>query len=221
MKKVLICFLILMTFSNICYAQEFENELKTLEEYEIFIGDENGYRLSEYITKGEFIKMLAVSMMYVDITKQDSISIDYQGNVIDNSNVYNDLDINDWEYPYFMFLDFMGINTSYDNRTSCKDKMTYLECYNYLIRILGYEVNDIEITIKSTQLGITKGITVVANGYCTRNNAVKLIFNTLNIPLCAISSYDVVNNTKEYVILDGKQGRELRTLKTNLDRIKQ
>lgn len=223
MKKVIALILALIVLCNVCYAQENSSELKVLEEYKIFVGDEDGYRLQDNITKGEFVKMIAVASLYVDLTKNISASVSSDGEVVNNLKKYNDLTQNEWEYSYYLFLDTLGIEVSKDNTASHKENLTYTECYEYIIKILGYQLTDngIQNAMKATQLGITKGLSVSINDYCTRENAVILLSNAINIPLCAMSSYDAESQETQYVILDGKDGRELRTLKTNLDIINQ
>jgi len=223
MKKFLSFILVLMLFSNVCYAYDTNTEVEILEKYNIFTGDENGYRLEDNITKGEFVKMLAVASLYVDLTKQADFSVDSEGNKTSNLKVYDDLKETDWEYPYFLFLDTLGFDVITGNLSNAKDSVTYLECYRYIVKALGYEISDdmIQNAIKATELGVTKGLAVEIHTPCTRENAVKMISNALNIPLCALKSYNAENGEKEYTVLDGKDGRELRTLKTNLDRINQ
>ncbi|MBO5453215.1 MAG: hypothetical protein J6A69_04535 [Clostridia bacterium] len=217
MKKLFTLLLAIILLSGTCYAEEGNADLQMLEEYNIFTGDENGYRLEDNITKGEFVKMLAVASMYVDITQQNGFST----NGDSDEKAYNDLTEQDWEYPYFMFMDVLGMGVTQDNTTNAKSYLTYTECFKYAVKALGYEVSDnsIQNTMRATELGITRDLAVQINDNCTRENAVKIISNTLSIPVCALKSYDVESGRKEYTVLDGKEGREYRTLKTNLEKL--
>ena len=72
--------------------------------------------------------------------------------------------------------------------------------------------------IKATEIGITRNVTCVAAEYAKRRDVAIMLKNTIDIPLVVTAGFDAETGAK-YEILDGTDGKEKRTLRTDSDKI--
>ena len=65
------------------------------------------------------------------------------------------------------------------------------------------------------QLGVTKSVPLITDKPVTRGQTAKLICNSLDIPVMMQTSY---GENSEYVIMNGKNGGEFRSIRTELEK---
>ena len=111
-----------------------------------------------------------------------------------------------------------GFISGYDNETfGPLDNVTYEQLCKMLVCITGYgdyaAVNGgwpTGYTSIAGQLGINNKVVTASAAELTRGQVFQMIYNALTTPMLGVYEYSMIGNT--YTQLDGKNGREFKTL---------
>lgn len=219
MKKVIItalCLVLVLTM-NVCATEVSEGQKELLKTYNIMVGDEGGLRLDDNITRAEFSKMILSAKgvtFNLDNTALMGMECDYK-----------DLTKYDWQFPYIDFAIKMGWLSAENDNCYADEKVKHEEALAMIVKVLGYENvlkydenKEVNNMIFVTNSGISKGLTLSTGETLTRAQAAVLISQSLDVPLVVLESFDAKDGAK-YSILNGKDGKEFRTLKTDLDKL--
>lgn len=214
MKKI-ICSIVAMCLITVTvFAAELTDVQKSdLYKLGIMVGDENGnLRLDSNITRAEVAKMLCVA---------GSIKLSQ------HSGGFKDVAESYWAYGYINAAKEKGIiNGDGSGNFNPNKNITNEEIVKMIVCLLGYgEMAEMRggypagYTALASNLGITNGLKLKAETPAVKRDVAIMIFNALDIPLMAEKSKE---NEEEddsavvYVIMDGKNGVPLSTLRKNI-----
>ena len=109
-----------------CFAAAIADaELAELSAYGIFSGDEDGYRLVDYVTRAEFCKMVCVAASMP---------------AVDSGVDFSDVDASHWAYEYIAAAAASGLINGDENGNFDPDgNITYTDGAKILLQALGYE----------------------------------------------------------------------------------
>ena len=219
MKKLIIMVLcVTLLFSmNVCATEVSDEQKEVLKTYNIMVGDEGGLRLEDNITRAEFSKMVLAAK---------GITFNYDNAALMGMECeYKDSTKYDWQFPYIDFTIKMGWLSAEDNNCNADKEIKTEEALDIIVKALGYEnvlkydenkiVNNIMF---ATNSGISKGLTLSTGESLTRAQAAVLISQSLDVPLVVLEGFDAKDGAK-YSILNGEDDKELRTLKTDLEKL--
>lgn len=219
MKKIISVVLCVSLFlaMNVCATEVSERQKELLKTYNIMVGDEGGLRLYYNITRAEFSKMVLVAK---------GITFNYDNTALMGMECeYKDLTKYDWQFPYIDFAIKMGWLSAEDNNCNADKEVKYEEAIDMIVKALGYdnilqysERKDVVNMIFATNSGISKGLTLSTGESLTRAQAAVLISQALDVPLVVLESFDAQTGPK-YSILNGEDDKELKTLRTDLDKL--
>lgn len=193
------------------------NALTDLGKYNLINGYEDGsFRPDNSITRAEMIQLIC--------NLKFGANIDYY--MLEFENSYEDIDEGHWAYKCIELMTTSGlIKGDGDGKVRPDDCVTYDEVIVMLVRTLGYEPYvdtffpyPASYMIKATEIGITRNVTCVAAEYAKRRDVAIMLKNTIDIPLVVTAGFDAETGAK-YEILDGTDGKEKRTLRTDSDKI--
>jgi len=214
MKKF-ICFIcIIATLFSITVSASpvlTEKAMKDLYEYGIMTGNENGdLRLEENVSRAEFSKMICAALGFKN-TKTAQLFV-----------VEDFLDVNEnhWAYGYIQIARGLalieGIGKGYFNPDG---NIKIQDAVKITVAALGYETKTKKTSYPegylsiAEEIGLTKKDEFPPEKYATRKEVAYLISNALDIPLNKQTAFGSII---KYEIMDGKDGRALITLRTNL-----
>lgn len=197
------------------YAEEVENslsekEIETVTSYNIFVGNENGdLMLQENVTRAQMCKILfAARGMSPEKFSQE--------------NIFSDVAAEHWAYSYISAAQKEKLIEGFpEGMFKPDDNVKIQDAVKMIVCTLGYE----ELALSkggyptgyittAMQHGITKDVPFKLDENATRGQIVKLICNSLDVPVMQKVEYD---DKIEYVIMDGKDGRERITFRSMLD----
>ncbi len=201
---------------NVCANEVSDEQKEVLKTYNIMVGDEGGLRLDDNITRAEFSKMIIAAK---------GISLNYDNTVLMGMECeYKDLTKYDWQFPYIDFTIKMGWLSAEDNNCNAGKEIKNEEALDVIVKVLGYDnvlkydenkvVNNMIFALGN---GISKGLTLSTGERLTRAQAAVLISQSLDVPLVVLEGFDAKDGAK-YSILNGEDDKELRTLRTELDK---
>lgn len=179
MKKLisifLTCIIISSLFTLPVLAQE-NNKYDVLKILNIMVGDEDGdMRLQDKVTRAEFTKLASEISSY-----RKSIPHEQK------TSPFSDVTFKHWASAYVKAGVENGIISGYPDSTfKPENNVTYAEALTILLRILGYTDSDFGDSYPYGQysladsIEITNGINVDLNKEITREEAAKLLLNTL------------------------------------------
>ena len=218
MKRLIVMVLCvtLVLSMNVCATEVSEEQKEVLKTYNIMVGDEGGLRLDDNITRAEFSKMIIAAK---------GISLNYDNTVLMGMECeYKDLTKYDWQFPYIDFTIKMGWLSAEDNNCNADKEIKNEEALDVIVKVLGYdnvlkydENKVVNNMIFAANSGISKGLTLSTGESLTRAQAAVLISQSLDVPLVVLEGFDAKDGAK-YSILNGEDDKELRTLRTELDK---
>lgn len=165
-------------------------------------------KLEERMTRADAAKLICGMLAFDG-------SVDAQLN-------YSDVTKENSAYPYIAYVSVMGITEGYDDGTFKPDKeVTAGEFVKMLVCAIGYGVYAENLggypngyTAYADRVSITEGVVLLKDDVITYETALKLAYNTLDVPLLVIDGYsfdEAGTVAPEYKILDGDDFRSLRT----------
>lgn len=158
-------------------ASDYQSGIVALmAELNIMSGDPDGdLRLGEYVSRAEFTK-IAVN------------SSSYKNNVASNLSIspFPDVTYMHWAAPYVRVGVSNGIISGYPDATfKPEDTVLYEEAITMMLRVLGYSDADFGVSWPSGQIGLadnldmTDGVNCSAGESMTREQVMRLVYNTL------------------------------------------
>lgn len=213
MKKVLSIILIcVLMIPTVVFAQEEVDCVAELGKYSVIKGDPDGnMRLSDNLSRGEAVTLLVRAYGF---TPETSIAAP--------ANEFADME-NHWACNAAMIAKNLRIiDGAKGDVFTPDDSINSEEFVKMIICLLGYKElaerrggNPVGYLMSASQIGVTKGVSIVTGQSITREEAVKLLYNSLDIPLMVQTSFG--EDSVEFGLLNGKDGKELRTLRTMLE----
>lgn len=216
MRKIICILLAVMLILSLnwvnVFAQE-EDNVSQLSKYNIIKGDPDGkMRLADNLTRAEAVTLL---VRLYGFTPETSETVP--------PNEFSDMETH-WACNAAMIAKGLRIVDAEENGAFNPDEnITAEEFIKMIVCLLGYqEVAEQKggiphgYIMQATNLGVTKGVSVDLGNYVTRENAVKIICNSLDIPIMVMTSFNL-NDANTYTILNGKNGVEFRSLRTMIE----
>lgn len=213
MKKVLSIILIcVLMIPTVVFAQEEVDCVAELGKYSVIKGDPDGnMRLSDNLSRGEAVTLLVRAYGF---TPETSIAAP--------ANEFADME-NHWACNAAMIAKNLRIiDGAKGDVFNPDDSINSEEFVKMIICLLGYKElaerrggNPVGYLMSASQIGVTKGVSIATGQSITREEAVKLLYNSLDIPLMVQTSFG--EDSVEFGLLNGKDGKELRTLRTMLE----
>lgn len=213
MKRILaIVSAIILSASLTAFATPDEEMLADLKSLEIMVGDDDGnMRLEDTITRAEAAKMICA----VQGITPDSLETNLEG------SVFEDVADSHWAKGYINAVWRMG--AAVGDEKGCfnpEAEITNEEIIKMLVNILGYEEMATQFggyptgyTRVAQRLGITKNLMLEVDGAAIRGDVASMFATALDTPLMIQSGWSA-DGTTSYVVYDGLNGVELRTLRT-------
>ena len=211
MKKILS--IILASLLMLGAVNVFATDTAELSKYGIIKGDPDGnMRLSDNLTRAEAVTLL--TRMY-GFTPETSAAAP--------ANKFSDMEEH-WACNAAMIAKGLRIVDKMDGEAFNPDENIPAEEFiEMVICLLGYQEvanqrgeSPHGYIIQASQLGVTKGISVAIGNYITRENAVQILCNSLDVPVMAMTGFNPKDGNT-YTIMDGKNGNEYRSLRTMLE----
>lgn len=213
MKKILSIILIcVLMIPTAVFAQEEVDCVAELGKYSVIKGDPDGnMRLSDNLSRGEAVTLLVRAYGF---TPETSIAAP--------ANEFSDME-NHWACNAAMIAKGLKIIDGAKGDMFNPDESIKSEDFiQMIIRLLGYEEladrrggKPIGYLTVASQIGVTKGVSMAMGQFITREEAVHLLCNSLDIPHMAQTSFG--EDSVAYGLLNGEDGKELRTLRTMLE----
>lgn len=214
MKKILSIILIstLLLASITVFAEETVDYVSELAKYSVIKGDPDGnMRLSDNLTRGEAATLL---VRLYGFTPETSAAAP--------ANEFLDME-NHWACNAVMIAKGLKIIDEAKGEAFNPDESIKSEDFiKMIICLLGYKEvaeqrggNPVGYLINASQIGVTKGVALATGQYITREEAVKLLYNSLDIPLMVQTFFG--EDRVEYGLLNGKGGKEFRSIRTTLE----
>lgn len=213
MKKILSIILVcVLMFSTAVLAQGTEDYVAELGKYSVIKGDPDGnMRLSDNLSRGEAVTLL---VRVYGFTPETSIAAP--------ANEFSDME-NHWACNAAMIAKGLKIIDGAKGDAFNPDAGIHAEEFiKMIICLLGYKElaeqrggNPVGYLISASQIGVTKGVAIATGQTVTREEATKLLYNSLDIPVMEQTSYG--ENSVAYTILNGQNGKEFRSIRTTLE----
>ena len=191
----------------------FATDTEELEKYNIIKGDPDGnMRLSDNLTRAEAVTLLTRLYGFTPETSDAA-----------PANKFSDME-NHWACNAAMIAKGLRIVDKTEGEAFNPDENIPTEEFiKMVICLLGYQDvaekqggNPHGYLMQASQLGVTNGVSIATGRYITREDAVHMLYNSLDIPLMAMTSFSLETGNK-YTIMNGKNGTEYRTLRTMLE----
>ncbi len=203
MKKVIALTLILIISSSIfVFANDISTIRENLTKYNIITNFE-----IPTINRAEAAKIIVTMLGMGDCKKTETSFID--------------VPMEYWASGYIQTAKQIGIiNGHGDGTFKPEEKLTNEQFVKMLVCTLGYEPAviggyPVGYFTKATSLGITKNLDLTGTDVAKRCDVAVMIYNALDIPIMYQDGYgDFVS----FVIADGKNGVEKKTLRIQLDK---
>lgn len=213
MKKILsIVLACVLMASTAVFAQENADYVAELGKYGVIKGDPDGnMRLSDNLSRGEAVTLLVRLCGFVPETS-----------IAATANEFSDME-NHWACNAAMIAKNLKIIEANKGDAFNPDEGIKSEDFiKMIICLLGYKElaeqrggNPVGYLISASQIGVTKGVSVATGQSITRDEAIKLLCNSLDIPVMEQTSYG--ENSVAYTILNGQNGKEFRSIRTTLE----
>lgn len=213
MKKILsIVLACVLMASTAVFAQENADYVAELGKYGVIKGDPDGnMRLSDNLSRGEAVTLLVRLCGFVPETS-----------IAATANEFSDME-NHWACNAAMIAKNLKIIEANKGDAFNPDEGIKSEDFiKMIICLLGYKElaeqrggNPVGYLISASQIGVTKGVSVATGQSITRDEAIKLLCNSLDTPVMEQTSYG--ENSVAYTILNGQNGKEFRSIRTTLE----
>lgn len=209
-KLIIAAALILTILPISCFAAAITDaELAELSAYGIFSGDEDGYRLGDYVTRAEFCKMVCVAA---------SLPAVYSG--VD----FSDVDASHWAYEYIAAAAASGLINGDENGNFDPDgNITYTDGAKIILQALGYEPFADTMGgypsgyyFAANQYGLSDGMLFDSHNPMNRKDAAQMLYNALDVPLM-VEGDNASGGAMVFYIADGESGRDKITFRIRLD----
>lgn len=207
MKKLLCLTLVLM----LCFCNVFaaENDAdKALAEVNLLpFGAE--YSADEPVTRAEFAKIMC---QLVNLSKTAQIS--YSGKC-----TFPDVNENSEFTPYINLCAERGILHGFEDGTfRPEEHISVVQAAKLITYELGYSMNTERlggypngIMLQGVSLGIFNGIDAITDASLKKGDAVKVLANSIDVPLLMQTSFGEV---EEFTVMNGKNGVALMTIRS-------
>jgi hypothetical protein len=187
---------------------EYAGALDLLSSLDIIKGDDLGnFNPDATITRAEMAAIVCRAK-----------GLEKAANGAKGATVFTDVAADHWASGYINLASQNNIINGYgDGKFGPEDTVTYEQVIKMLVCALGFE------PMAAANGGWATGYLVVANRYkvtegaaadATRKNVATLVYNALSTPMMDQTSFGA---DAEYQILDGKGGRDYKTLLTDMD----
>lgn len=217
MKRILSMVLCaVMILSLTAYANDdsvtVESNVKELKSYGIMKGNPDGdMRLNDELTRAEAVT-LAVRLCGFEPETSGSVT----------ANEFSDME-NHWAMNAAIIAKNLRLtDTESGEAFNPDEKIAAEEFIKMLVCILGYrEVSEnkapgyVGYIIQASQMGMTNSVSLITDKPVTRGQVAKLICNSLDIPIMMQITY---GESSEYAIMNGKNGTEYVSLRTELEK---
>lgn len=215
-KKIvaLIMAFVLLGCLNV-FAQESKNsptqeQIETVTSYKIFIGNENGdLMLDENVSRAQMCKILFAARG----VKPKELS---------QENMFSDVNTEHWAYSYIVAAQDEKLIAGFPEGVFKPDENVKIQdAVKMIVCTLGYEELALAkggyptgYIVTAMQQGITKDVPFKLDKNATRGQIVKLIYNSLDVPIMQKLEYE---DKTEYKMMNGKDETELITWRTMLE----
>lgn len=215
-KKIvaLIMAFVLLGCLNV-FAQESKNsptqeQIETVTSYKIFIGNENGdLMLDENVSRAQMCKILFAARG----VKPKELS---------QENMFSDVNTEHWAYSYIVAAHDEKLIAGFPEGVFKPDENVKIQdAVKMIVCTLGYEELALAkggyptgYIVTAMQQGITKDVPFKLDENATRGQIVKLIYNSLDVPIMQKLEYE---DKTEYKMMNGKDETELITWRTMLE----
>lgn len=204
---ILVCALALMTSCINVFAEDMPEYITELTKYNIIKGDPDGnMRLYDNLTRAEAVTLIV--RMY-GFSPETSLAAP--------ANEFSDMEEH-WACNAAMIAKGLRVIEENNEIFAPDEKINSEEFIKMIISLLGYKElaeqkggNPVGYLMTASQIGATKGVSIATGRYITRDDAAKLLFNSLDTPLMVQTSY---GENIEYAIMNGKNGYDYQTLRT-------
>ena len=209
LSMILVSLIVLGTVSS--FANDTAEYITELNKYEIIKGDPDGnMRLSDNLTRAEAVTLLVRLYGFAPETSAAA-----------PANTFSDMEEH-WACNAVMLAKGLKIVDTMDGEAFNPDEeIAAQEFLKMVVCLLGYREaaekkapDYIGYILQASQSGVTKDVPLITDKPITREQAVRIIINSLDVPLMVQTSYGEDN---KYTIMDGKNGNEYRTLRTMLE----
>ncbi len=200
-------------YADVESTNSYAKAIKVLSGLGIAQGDDEGnFNPQNDVKRSEMVAFVCRAMGEEDIATASS------------SNAFTDVAANHWAAGYIAWGVNRGIINGMGDGTFAPDaSVTYQDAVVMIMRALGYD----RIAQRAENGGYPTGYLKLASQYgvlkdagydnakaATREIIAQLIYNALTAPLVDVSYYGVSVEDDRYVIYNGKNGYDLRTLLT-------
>lgn len=166
-----------VSFTDDQTINEQNEEIEHLIKLGIITGNEDGEINSEEpITKEQFAKII------VNIAKLDD-----EVKHMKDTTIFPDVSSDRWSNGYINVVVEKGyLNGNLDGQFHPNDSLTYAEVCTALVKVFGYQNNEITGTwpknyvLKAGEIGITDGISLSVNDKVSRRDVAIMVYNLLN-----------------------------------------
>ncbi len=195
-------------YADVDADADYAGAVELLSALDIFQGDENGnFNPDNTITRAEMAAIIIRAK-----------GLESAANASKGATMFPDVAADHWASGYVNLASQNGIIMGTDEGLfDPNGTLTYEAAVAMIVRALGFE------PVAQKKGGWTAGYVVVANSYkvtegaaanATRANLAILMANALETPMMDQTSY---GSDEKYEVLDGKGGRDYRTLLTDMD----
>ena len=224
MKRIILVVLVGVMTLSMCFGSvlakdsagdvsiiELEQSVNELKGYGILKGDPDGnMRLEDNITRAEAIVLIIRANAELNEIAQNEV-FDVKFTDIENHWAANEIS--------FAMQNGLVDGTS-ETTFEPEREVTNAEFIKMIVTLLGYKPMAERMgypqgyVMTASQRGITSGMNLNLDADATRGDVVKMIANSLDVPMMVQSGFGAY---EEYTVMDGKNGVKLSTLRTILE----
>lgn len=211
MKKIITLLLIIVhILYMVAIAAPNDEQVETLKEYKIMVGDEDGnMRLDDTITRAEATKMVCTIL---------GIGLDTFANNVEPSR-FSDVPDSHWAKNYINAMkEYLIVEGDENGNFNPEADITNEEIIKMLIMAMGYAPMadqtggfPMGYTKTAQRIGLTEGLKLEVETPAVRGDVACMFATALDIPIMVQNSWGPDGAT--YVILDGSAGTELKTMR--------
>ena len=193
-STILLLSVIILSNSVFAYYDCNDESVMALTELKVLSGYEDGtFKPTSFLSRAEFTKIISIVTGGSETEKTEEIQ-----------NVFSDVDNNHWAINYINHCKELKLVNGYEDGTFDPDKcITIAEAIKICLSAAGYNVliteegdNWYESWLKLAyeyKIMDTKDMGVGANREISRVEMAQLLYRTINLPLCKLSGYRVID----------------------------